>query len=198
MHALDIRANGRPRVRMSGGFTPRLYKWEREFLCNTFYAATPLVEQALSGAYWRNFKICRHLACQPLHPDSPRHAIHKHPLPRKHPCFIDFQGMRFGPAAYDLASLLCDPYVELPTAYLPKIVDILQSASAIRAAHHENVFGMPPWNVWRRHWAPTADSAPSRPPGVSCALSHRRCAKWVPPCSNCRHTPCWPIQFANF
>ena len=26
---------------------------------------------------------------------------------------IDFQGMRMGPAAYDLASLLCDPYVSL-------------------------------------------------------------------------------------
>ncbi len=30
------------------------------------------------------------------------------------PGFIDFQGMRLGPAMYDLASLLCDPYVELP------------------------------------------------------------------------------------
>ncbi|MCE5334824.1 MAG: phosphotransferase [Desulfobacteraceae bacterium] len=27
---------------------------------------------------------------------------------------IDFQGMRFGPPAYDLASLLVDPYVEIP------------------------------------------------------------------------------------
>lgn len=29
------------------------------------------------------------------------------------PVFIDFQGMRLGPAAYDLASLLYDPYVKL-------------------------------------------------------------------------------------
>jgi aminoglycoside/choline kinase family phosphotransferase len=29
------------------------------------------------------------------------------------PVFIDYQGMRFGPAVYDLASLLCDPYVSL-------------------------------------------------------------------------------------
>ena len=29
------------------------------------------------------------------------------------PAFIDFQGMRLGPAVYDLASLLCDPYMSL-------------------------------------------------------------------------------------
>jgi NDP-sugar pyrophosphorylase family protein/tRNA A-37 threonylcarbamoyl transferase component Bud32 len=33
---------------------------------------------------------------------------------RGKPYFIDFQGMRFGLAAYDLASFLCDPYVCLP------------------------------------------------------------------------------------
>ncbi len=27
---------------------------------------------------------------------------------------LDFQGMRFGPPAYDLASLLIDPYVRIP------------------------------------------------------------------------------------
>ncbi|MDA0577430.1 MAG: sugar phosphate nucleotidyltransferase [Verrucomicrobia bacterium] len=35
---------------------------------------------------------------------------------RNTPAFIDFQGMRMGPAVYDLASLLADPYVMLPEA----------------------------------------------------------------------------------
>ena len=32
--------------------------------------------------------------------------------------FVDFQGARLGPPAYDLASLLCDPYVDLLTPQL--------------------------------------------------------------------------------
>jgi len=35
--------------------------------------------------------------------------------------FIDFQGMRLGPAAYDLASLLYDPYVHMPAAAREKL-----------------------------------------------------------------------------
>jgi aminoglycoside/choline kinase family phosphotransferase len=37
--------------------------------------------------------------------------------------FIDFQGGRFGPVQYDLASLLIDPYVELPDALQAKLLD---------------------------------------------------------------------------
>lgn len=40
--------------------------------------------------------------------------------------FIDFQGMRFGPAAYDLASLLCDPYVNLPLAWQAMLLERYQ------------------------------------------------------------------------
>jgi hypothetical protein len=35
---------------------------------------------------------------------------------------IDFQGMRFGPPAYDLASLLVDPYVRIPSGLRKKLV----------------------------------------------------------------------------
>ncbi len=36
---------------------------------------------------------------------------------------IDYQGMRRGPAAYDLASLLCDPYVALPSDLRRELLD---------------------------------------------------------------------------
>jgi aminoglycoside/choline kinase family phosphotransferase/choline kinase len=37
--------------------------------------------------------------------------------------FIDFQGGRIGPIQYDLASLLIDPYVELPLAIQTRLID---------------------------------------------------------------------------
>ena len=43
---------------------------------------------------------------------------------------IDFQGMRFGPPAYDLASLLVDPYVRVPSRLQEKLVRIYWSAAS--------------------------------------------------------------------
>ena len=37
--------------------------------------------------------------------------------------FIDFQGGRIGPIQYDLASLLIDPYVELPDVIQSELID---------------------------------------------------------------------------
>jgi aminoglycoside/choline kinase family phosphotransferase len=39
------------------------------------------------------------------------------------PCFIDFQGGRLGPLGYDLASLLIDPYVALPSDFQEELVE---------------------------------------------------------------------------
>ena len=39
------------------------------------------------------------------------------------PVLVDFQGMRLGPAAYDLASLICDPYISLPCGTQDKLLE---------------------------------------------------------------------------
>ncbi|WP_052326998.1 aminoglycoside phosphotransferase family protein [Desulfocapsa sulfexigens] len=45
-------------------------------------------------------------------------------LYRDEPCFIDFQGGRLGPLAYDLASLLIDPYVGLPLDFQEELLEL--------------------------------------------------------------------------
>ena len=42
--------------------------------------------------------------------------------------FIDFQGGRYGPLAYDLASLLIDPYTRLPRGFQDRLVEIYLQA----------------------------------------------------------------------
>ncbi len=42
---------------------------------------------------------------------------------------IDFQGMRYGPPAYDLASLLLDPYVMIPAALQEKLAALYWSGA---------------------------------------------------------------------
>ena len=45
---------------------------------------------------------------------------------------LDFQGMRFGPPAYDLASLLIDPYVRVPRRLQDKLVSMYWSSEGKR------------------------------------------------------------------
>jgi hypothetical protein len=50
-------------------------------------------------------------------------------LPGGRPVFIDYQGLRPGPAAYDLASLLCDPYVALSPALRARLLEYYAARS---------------------------------------------------------------------
>jgi len=113
-----LHLTGLERLQRSGlGRNPplngRLLRWERQLFRSEFAERLPQVAEELREAALR---------------DVERAAIH---LRRRHPvllhrdfqssnlrvtrngelCILDFQGMRAGPAAYDLASLLCDPYV---------------------------------------------------------------------------------------
>ncbi len=45
-------------------------------------------------------------------------------LYQNEPCFIDFQGGRLGPLAYDVASLLLDPYTALPADFQMDLLDL--------------------------------------------------------------------------
>jgi len=53
---------------------------------------------------------------------------------------IDFQGMRPGPAAYDLASLLCDPYVCLPAEMRQRLLADYQALCPATAAAVADTF----------------------------------------------------------
>jgi aminoglycoside/choline kinase family phosphotransferase len=81
---------------------------------------------------------CEHLAESALDPDYVgflhRDFQSRNILVREDQYFvIDFQGGRLGPLAYDLASLLIDPYVELPEATQERLLeDYQQKLSQVR------------------------------------------------------------------
>ncbi len=57
---------------------------------------------------------------------------------------IDFQGGRLGPLQYDLASLLIDPYVDLPRSWQTRLVEhclqALQRRQSVNAAHFRSTY----------------------------------------------------------
>ena len=93
-------------------FGPDLWKWERDLFaehCLGSRYARPMPDDVASELE----RVAERLEGEPkalVHRDFQSTNI----LLRGDRCsFIDFQGMRLGPAAYDLASLLYDPYVDI-------------------------------------------------------------------------------------
>ncbi len=65
--------------------------------------------------------------------------------------FFDFQGARHGPRQYDLASLLCDSYVELPAGWQSRLVDAyLAEVAALDPAFDDGGFARG-WPVVAAH-----------------------------------------------
>lgn len=108
------RAAKRKGLTLAPAFTPTVYRWEHELFLDHF--AEPRL-----ALYTTDLRVIRQelravatsLLRQPLlllHRDLQSSNIL---LQHGRSVFIDYQGMRLGPALYDVASLLADPYVSL-------------------------------------------------------------------------------------
>lgn len=115
LHGAVTRKLSRMRIPRMPAFGPAVYAYEHDLFLQHYLHTRHQV--AAAGLR----KICAQLqvvtdqlkTVKPvwLHRDLQSSNIH---WVKGRPVFIDFQGLRRGPAAYDLASLLCDPYVEIP------------------------------------------------------------------------------------
>ena len=116
LHTTGSEKAARCNLELTPPFSSDLYRWEREFFGRHFLRRhMDMPETAIRPALRNMTRVAERLIKLPkvlIHRDLQSSNIL---LLQGKPAFIDFQGMRKGPAAYDLASLLCDPYVAMPT-----------------------------------------------------------------------------------
>lgn len=120
-------------------FSPALYQWEHDlfatcFLRDTLHLPPARIEEALAELA----PVAQHLLAQPLVPVHRDLQSSNILLRHGGPVLIDFQGLRLGAAAYDLASLLCDPYAMLDardrTLLLDAYCTLVPDGEAVRHA----------------------------------------------------------------
>jgi hypothetical protein len=114
LHAFPVRNFPSDRVRLMEGFGHDLYRWERDYFMDYFVKDVCGIELELSFKQELEAelsslaeKLLRTKRCL-VHRDLQSQNVMVH---NGKPFLIDFQGMRFGSPFYDLASLLCDPYI---------------------------------------------------------------------------------------
>ncbi|MEI6167201.1 MAG: sugar phosphate nucleotidyltransferase [bacterium] len=124
LHDQATRAAVRHPITLSPPFTRHLYEWEQALFCDQFLRRHLPVSEAQCQEIRRELS-----SLIPAQVRAPRVIVHRdlqssNVLLNKGKIFlIDFQGMRLGTAAYDLASLLCDPYVNLPDEVRDELLD---------------------------------------------------------------------------
>ena len=123
LHRRGLPAARRERLPRIPGFDAELYAWEHAYFIDNVLRDRL---HAPAGRIAADAAVLDALAR--LLAETPQALIHRdgqssNVLFRgRQPVLIDYQGMRRGPAAYDLASLLCDPYANLPSALQRKLL----------------------------------------------------------------------------
>ena len=131
LHGPVTRKLSRMRIPSMPAFGPAVYEYEHDlFLQHYVQARHQAPTAALRKIRAQLQGVTDELkAVKPvwLHRDLQSSNIH---WVKDRPVFIDFQGLRRGPAAYDLASLLCDPYVEIPQQVVDRCVQRYEQSAA--------------------------------------------------------------------
>ena len=123
LHTHGLAAARRARRPLMPGFDDRLYAWEHGYFIQHVLRGLLRASPARCAAIADELRtVAQQLAASPqalIHRDWQSSNI----LWRAgQPVLIDYQGMRCGPAAYDLASLLGDPYANLPAAWQQQLL----------------------------------------------------------------------------
>ncbi len=115
LHQAGLPAARIARLPLMPGFDRNLYAWEHAyFIDNVLRARLQTRAGQIAAVSAELESVARFLAASPqalIHRDWQSSNVM---FRGKQPVMIDYQGMRRGPVAYDLASLLCDPYADLP------------------------------------------------------------------------------------
>ncbi len=102
------------RIKLMEPFGLALYRWERDYFQDNFVRRLCSINLDL----WPRQALERELDCLAQRLESVRKCLVHRDLQSQNvliyqasPFLIDFQGLRLGNPLYDLASLLCDPYM---------------------------------------------------------------------------------------
>jgi aminoglycoside/choline kinase family phosphotransferase/choline kinase len=117
LHLKGLSGARKVQLPLMPGFDAALYAWEHAYFIDHILRGRLRIAEKQIAAIAEELKSVARILSH-----SPKALIHRdwqssNILFRGNmPVMIDYQGMRPGPAAYDLASLLCDPYADLPSA----------------------------------------------------------------------------------
>ncbi len=114
LHVLGARAARLEELPMQNGFTKGLYDWERDYFREHILGRLLGAPELWTPAAVAHCELRGRLLAEPLVPVHRDLQSANVMIAAGKPYLIDFQGMRPGCAAYDVASLLYDPYKRHP------------------------------------------------------------------------------------
>lgn len=113
-HEKGFHAAQKKSIRLMPPFDRKLYEWEHNLFTGLFLKERVGISDPVIRAISKELSLVSRqlLRLRPVlvHRDLQSSNI---VLKGRRWSLIDYQGMRFGPAVYDLASLLCDPYIRI-------------------------------------------------------------------------------------